>query len=83
MLRRQALTWLREGLAAYRKLAERPDPAARQAVQERMRRRRQDTDLASVRDQEALDRLPDGERQDWRRLWDDVGRLLGELEVRK
>jgi hypothetical protein len=48
-----------------------------------MRQWRQDANLASVRDPEALAQLPDDERQDWRRLWDDVYQLLQELEGRK
>jgi tetratricopeptide (TPR) repeat protein len=33
-------------------------------------------DLASVRDPAALAKLPDSEREDWRRLWTDVAALL-------
>jgi serine/threonine-protein kinase len=83
MLRRQALAWLRDDLTAYAKLAERAEPAARQPVREKMRHWQQDADLAPVRDQEALDRLPDDERQSWRQLWDDVGALLKKVEETK
>jgi tetratricopeptide (TPR) repeat protein len=35
-----------------------------------------DPDLASVRDPAALAKLPDSEREQWRRLWTDVARTL-------
>jgi tetratricopeptide (TPR) repeat protein len=79
MLRRQALAWLRDDLALYRKQAEREEPAARQLVRERMRHWQQDTDLVTVRDEKALSRLPDDERAAWRQLWDDVEALLRQV----
>jgi tetratricopeptide (TPR) repeat protein len=82
-LRRQALGWLRDDLALYVKLAEREEPGARQVVPQTMQHWEQDADLASVRDQEALDKLPDDERQQWRQLWDDVGALLKKQEDKK
>jgi hypothetical protein len=79
MLRRQALAWLREDLAAYTKLAGRADPAASQLVRERMRHWQKDSDLAWVRDSEALAGLPDDERQAWGQVWDDVAALLKQV----
>jgi hypothetical protein len=83
MLRRQALAWLREDLTACAKLTERPEPAARQSVRQRLAHWQQDTDLASVRDPQALDRLPDDERQQWHQLWQDVAALLKKVEEKK
>jgi serine/threonine-protein kinase len=80
MLRRQALGWLRDDLDLYAKLAEREDPAARQMVRERMQQWQQNTDLASVCDTAALDRLADDERASWRRLWADVAALRKKVE---
>jgi tetratricopeptide (TPR) repeat protein len=74
-LRRQALAWLRDDLALYAKQAERAEAAEKQFVRERMRHWQQDADLASVRDEESLARLPDHERATWRRLWADVAAL--------
>jgi serine/threonine-protein kinase len=76
MMRRQALDWLRADLALWAKVAGRAEPAAKQAVRQTLTHWRQDTDLASVRDRAALDRLPDDERQQWRALWSDVAALL-------
>jgi tetratricopeptide (TPR) repeat protein len=75
-LRRQALRWLRDDLALYAKLAGRDDPKMKGAVRRRLAHWRQDANLASVRDPQALDQLPEDERQQWRRLWDDVAALL-------
>jgi hypothetical protein len=75
-LRRQALDWLKADLAAHAKLAEKGNAATKQTVRQRLTHWRQDADLASVRDQAALDRLPAAERQAWRQLWADVGALL-------
>jgi serine/threonine-protein kinase len=82
-LRRQALGWLRADVAAYAKMAKGDEPAVSQLVRERMQHWQEDADLASVRDRGALDRLPDGERQQWRLLWDDVAALLRKVEVKK
>jgi serine/threonine-protein kinase len=76
MLRRQALGWLRDDLALYAKLAQRDEPAAKQAVRQTLTHWQQDTDLASVRDRAALDELPDDEGQQWHALWRDVAALL-------
>jgi serine/threonine-protein kinase len=80
-MRRQALSWLRDDLALYAQLAERGEPAASQMVRLRMQHWRLDADLASVRDKE-LDQLPDDERKEWRRLWDDVGALLQKVQAK-
>jgi hypothetical protein len=45
-----------------------------------MRHWQQDADLASVRDPQALDRLPNDERHQWRQLWQDVAALLKGVE---
>jgi tetratricopeptide (TPR) repeat protein len=83
MLRRQALTWLRDELTAYAKLAERPDAAAREFVRQQLAHWQQDTDLASVRDKAALDKLPGEERQQWRRLWDESATLFKKFDEKK
>jgi hypothetical protein len=82
MLRRQALRWLRADLAAYTRLATGAGAAARQTVRQRLTHWQQDADLASVRDREALDQLPDDERGAWQKLWADVAGLLKKVEGR-
>jgi serine/threonine protein kinase/Flp pilus assembly protein TadD len=74
-LRRQALSWLRDDLAAYSKLAEQNKPDDSKMIQQRLSHWRRDPDLASVRDASALDRLPEDERAAWHSLWRDVEKL--------
>jgi tetratricopeptide (TPR) repeat protein len=80
-LRRQALAWLREDLAQYRKLAESTEATAKQTVRQHLGRWQVDAALATVRGPAALDRLPDNERRQWRALWDDVAALLKKAEA--
>jgi hypothetical protein len=75
-LRWQAHRWLLADLAVYARLANHADPRARAAVRQRLLHWRADSDLATVRDQAALDRLDADEQQQWRRLWHDVDVLL-------
>jgi hypothetical protein len=70
-------------LALYAKMAERDDPNAKEAVRQRLAHWQQDTDLATVRDQAALGKLPDDERRPWGQLWEDVAALLQKVEAKK
>jgi tetratricopeptide (TPR) repeat protein len=83
MLRGQALHWLQADLALYTKMADREEATVKQAVRQRLAHWQQDTDLASVRDKEALDKLPEQERRQWRKLWEDVAALLQKVEPQK
>jgi hypothetical protein len=74
-LRRQALEWLQADLAAYRRLLEKEPEKARPLVADRMRNWRQDKDFAGVRGSESLARLPEAERQQWQKLWQEVEEL--------
>lgn len=74
-LRRKALAWLRDDLAAYTKLAQQNNPNEDREIQRRLAYWRRDPDFASVRDSHALDRLPDSERAAWQSLWHDVDAL--------
>jgi hypothetical protein len=79
-LRRQALRWFRANLEAYAGLAGRDDPRLKRALQQRLEHWQKDADLAGIRDEEALARLPDHERAAWRRLWADVAALRQKVE---
>src|SRR5205085_12541466 len=74
-LLRQALDWLTADLAAWAKVADRPD--ARQRLRRTLDHWRGDPDLAGVRDEEFLTKLPEAEPEAWRKLWADVAALLG------
>ena len=65
-LLRQALAWLREDLALYRKLAESAEPSAKQTVRQHLGRWQVDAVLATVRRPAALGRLSDVQGRQWR-----------------
>jgi tetratricopeptide (TPR) repeat protein len=75
-LRKEALDWLRADLAAWGKLVESGQPAARAAVQRKMRHWQQDRDLASLREPSALAQLSPEQRTAYTQLWADVAALL-------
>ncbi len=70
-LRRQALDWLRADLAQAAKLRRDGKSGGPPFTTWRT-----DTDLAAVRDQVPLAKLPATEREEWRRLWADVDASL-------
>jgi tetratricopeptide (TPR) repeat protein/serine/threonine protein kinase len=74
-IRRQALDWVRADLAAYRKWLEKEPDKARPVNVKQMAHWQQDTDFAGVRGTEALAKLPEGERAEWSKLWQDVAAL--------
>jgi serine/threonine-protein kinase len=80
MLRRQALGWLRAHLAAYGKLVEVDGPHP--VVLQNLTAWQQHASLASFRDPQALDLLPEDERRAWSQLWNDVAALLKKIEAK-
>jgi tetratricopeptide (TPR) repeat protein len=81
-LRKQALDWLRADLAAYTKLMASGSPTARSFVQERLQHYCQTkSDLAGIRDKDALAKLPAEERVACQQLWADVAALLKKAEA--
>src|SRR5262245_3445728 len=74
--RQQALDWLRADLTHWAKHSDADAPQPRSAVQQTLRHWQKDADLAGVRDEAALAKLPEPERQAWRKLWADVEAAL-------
>jgi eukaryotic-like serine/threonine-protein kinase len=72
-LRRQALDWLKAELAAWGKLLESGQPGI---IVQTLSHWQKDTDLAGIRDQAALAKLPAEEQKAFTRLWADVATLL-------
>jgi tetratricopeptide (TPR) repeat protein len=74
-LRRQALDWLRADLDAWGRLldkeADKAGPAPGQTLQHWL----EDPDFNGVRGPDALARLPEAERGDWQKVWQDVEAL--------
>jgi serine/threonine-protein kinase len=81
-LRQQALTWLHADLTAWGKLLEQQPDKARPAVLKTMQHWQQDTDFTNVRG-DALAKLPEAERNEWRKLWEDVAELLKKAQEKK
>jgi serine/threonine protein kinase/Tfp pilus assembly protein PilF len=79
-LRQQALDWLRADLDAWGKLLKKQPDKVRPTVVKTMRHWRQDNDFAGVRGDEAIGKLPEGERQAWHKLWADVAHMLANAE---
>ncbi len=75
-LRGQAMGWLKAELAAWTKILESGPPQARPFIAQTLNHWKQDTDLAGIRDAEALAKLPEAERKDWQALWAEVDALL-------
>ena len=70
------LDWLKADLTYWGKQRESDDPKLRAAARQTLRRWPEDTDLASVRDAVGLEKLPESERAEWKKLWGDVEELL-------
>jgi tetratricopeptide (TPR) repeat protein len=75
-LRVQALDWLKAELAAWAKVLDSADAQARLVVLQTLEHWRADSDLAGIRDPDALAQLPEAERAPWRSLWANVDALL-------
>src|SRR5579884_422977 len=74
-LRRQALDWLRADLEAWRSLLAKDPDKARPVVVKQLQHWQVDPDFANIRGREALGRLPEPERKEWKRLWQEVEAL--------
>jgi tetratricopeptide (TPR) repeat protein len=74
--RRQALDWLRQDVTWWGKALDNGDAQTNAQARQRLRHWKTDGDLAGVRAQDALARLPDEERKQWERLWSDVDALF-------
>ncbi|MFO0953619.1 MAG: hypothetical protein U0835_21190 [Isosphaeraceae bacterium] len=78
-LRNQALGWLKAELSAWARLVESRPPQAKSFVAQTLDHWKRDTDLAGVRDPQALEKLPEAERAAWRGLWGEVDALRARL----
>jgi hypothetical protein len=80
-LRQETHAWLNSELAVWSSLLKSGPTQAGPAVAQTLRHWQQDTDLAGVRDQGALDALPPSERREWKALWSDVEELRRRAEA--
>jgi tetratricopeptide (TPR) repeat protein/serine/threonine protein kinase len=75
-LRKKALDWLRDDLTQWTKQMENGPPPFWIALQNTLEHWGGDADLAGVRGETALGKLPEGERHEWQKLWADVEKTL-------
>ena len=75
-LRHEALDWLKAEVATWNKLLGSGPPQARPFIAQTLSHWKQDSDLAGIRDAEALPKLPETERKEWQGLWEEVEALL-------
>jgi tetratricopeptide (TPR) repeat protein/tRNA A-37 threonylcarbamoyl transferase component Bud32 len=81
-LRKQALDWLQDDLAAWTKVAAKGSRQAKAAVRQQIEHWQKDGDLSGVRDKAALANLPKEEREAWTKLWKDVDALLKQVQAK-
>lgn len=74
-LRDQALAWLSAELAAGTARVQADPPPELTALRDKLAQWRRHADLASVREPDALGRLPEGDQKAWRGFWSAVEQL--------
>jgi tetratricopeptide (TPR) repeat protein len=74
--RQQALDWLLADLIYWMMLVQ-VRPTAKEFVGLKLRRWKADTELAAIRDEDALNKLPENQRRAWRQFWADVDAMIG------
>ena len=75
-LRRQALAWLNANVDTWKDRVD-MNPRARATAIEQLRRWQTDPDLAIVRGR-AINKLPEEDREGWRKLWAELAAILNE-----
>jgi serine/threonine-protein kinase len=75
-LRQQAHDWLRADLVVFTKLLETKNPRQRVMVFEQFHLWQIESELAGVRTVEALEKLAESERDQWRKFWADIDAVL-------
>ena len=82
-LRLQALDWLKAEMFAWAKLVESGPPQAKSFIAQTLKHWRDDPDLAGLREEKQLAKVPEEERAALKQLWNDVDGLLIKVGERK
>jgi eukaryotic-like serine/threonine-protein kinase len=80
-LREQARAWLQADLAVWTRFVDSGPPQARPFIVQTLEHWREDADLAGIRDEGGLAKLPDGEREGFQALWVEVEQLLAKARA--
>jgi hypothetical protein len=75
-LRQQSRDWLKPELLSWTKLLESGNLQAGPAIVRTLTHWKEDSELAGIRDVDALAKLPSDEQKEWRTFWDEVDLLL-------
>jgi hypothetical protein len=78
--RGQALDWLKAELATWKSVSALVEPGKKETVAKNLVHWKDDTDLASIRDEKELAKLPRKERSEWQSFWADVDTLLKQAQ---
>ncbi len=78
-LRRQAHDWLRAELGAWAKVLSSGPSELKATMPKKLAEWKTDSDLAGIRDEKELARLPQAERATFQRLWKDLEELLARV----
>ena len=79
----QARQWLRADLALWTKQVERDRPESHAEVQQTLGHWQRAPDFAGVHDPDALAKLSEEDRKEWRQVWADVEGLLSRADSQK
>jgi len=79
-MRKQAIEWLKADLDARSKPLKDGKPADRAALARTLRHWKVDRDLAGIRDEDSLKKLPEDEHKAWQAFWSEVAVLLKNAE---
>jgi hypothetical protein len=75
-LRKEALEWLKAEYAAWSKLLESDAAKSSPLVAKVLAHWQEDADLAGIREEKEMAKLPESERTAFKQFWSDVGNLL-------
>ena len=81
-LRRLGHQWLTDELSAWKRIAFTAGSGNGALVAKTLAYWKQDSDLAGVREEQELVKLPDSERPLWKTLWADVDDLLAGVQAK-
>ncbi len=79
--RKQAIDWLEADLTAWSKILESGSPQVRQSITQTLQHWKAESDLAGIRDEPALGKLPEAEQKACRALWAEVEALLAKAKA--
>ncbi len=81
-LRKQSLEWLKAELDIWTKILGSGSAEEKSAISKTLEHWKNDADLADIRDEKELAKLPEAEREAFKKLWDEHGKLVAKAMTR-